>query len=137
MSDTKLTTWAGVVLKLCIAAALVVGAATKQQYSYYSFLRWLLMISSVYFAYKYYDKKSPGLMIYFLGIAVVFNSFHKITFQKETWHLIDYAVAVLTTLTAVYDLFVLAKSTETRQIESIGASRSDLIRDKANNFKEE
>lgn len=109
MSSPKTVYLVEVILKICVIIALVVGAATRQEYSYYSFLRWFVMISFIYFSYHAYNQKHFGLLIFFVAIAIMFNSFHKVIFQKGTWHLIDYAVAVFTALTVIYDLRLLLK----------------------------
>ena len=89
--------------KLCVIIALIVAASTKQQYSYYNFIRWVTMIAFIYFAYQSYFKKQIGLLIYFIAVAIIFNPFKIVWFQKETWHLIDYLVAAITAGTVVYD----------------------------------
>lgn len=93
-----------IIIKLGITVALIMAAATKQQYSYYNFIRWLVMIPFIYFSYKAYQKKQFGLLIYFGLVAILFNPFHKFWFQKQTWHLIDYLIASITALTIIFDL---------------------------------
>lgn len=103
MKEPKFYLTIDTVIKLSVTIALVIAAATKQQYGYYTFIRWLVMGTYIYFAYKSYDKKQIGLLIYFCAVAIIFNPFFKFSFQKETWHIIDYLVAVITVLTLVYD----------------------------------
>ena len=90
-------------VKLGVVAALIIAATTKQEYSFYTFLRWLVMTTSIYFAYNTFDKKQIGLVIYFVATAILFNPFQKFWFQKNTWHLIDFIVAGITTATIVFD----------------------------------
>lgn len=90
-------------VKTGVVVVLVIGATTKQEYSYYTFLRWLVMTTSVYFAYKSFGKKQIGLLIYFVALIILFNPIQKVWFHKETWHLIDYLVAGFTTSTVVFD----------------------------------
>ena len=99
------------IIKLIVIISLVVAASTKQQYSYYTYIRWLVMTTSIYFAYSSFDKKQNGLLIYFIAIAVLFNPFQKFWFQKEIWHLIDYMVAIVTTVTIFYDKKILKDDT--------------------------
>lgn len=103
MKNLKLNLVIDTLIKLCIVIALIVAAATKQQYSYYTFIRWLTMIAFIYFAYQSYTKKQIGLLIYFVAVAILFNPFQKVWFQKEIWHLIDYLVTAITAGTIVYD----------------------------------
>jgi len=84
-------------------AILVIAAATKQQYSYYTFVRWIVFATSAYFAYTAYNKKQNGLVIYFGCVVVLFNPFKPFWFQKETWHLIDYLIATITVVTIFFD----------------------------------
>ena len=90
-------------IKLCIIIALIVAATTKQQYSYYTFIRWLTMFAFIYFAYQSYTKMQIGLLIYFVAVAILFNPFQKVWFQIEIWHLIDYLIAAISAGTIVYD----------------------------------
>ena len=94
---------ANTIVKAGIIAILVIAASTRQQYSYYTFVRWAVSMSSLYFTYKTYSKRQIGLVIYFACITILFNPFKPIWFQKETWHLIDYLVASITAVTIYFD----------------------------------
>jgi len=109
MNTSKFLLSIHTLIKLGIAVALVVAAATRQQYSYYNFLRWFVMLPFIYFCYKSYQQKQVGLLIYFGIIAILFNPFQKFWFQKQIWHLIDYLIAVVTVLTIIYDWFLLTR----------------------------
>ena len=110
MKNSKFSLSVDTIIKTCVIIALIIASATKQQYSYYNFLRWLVMVTFIYFCYKVYSQKRFGLLIYFGTVAVLFNPFHKFWFQKQTWHLLDYLIAAITTLTIIYDLFIYTKS---------------------------
>lgn len=90
-------------IKLSIVIILIIAATTRQQYGYYNFLRWFVMILFIYFSYRSYNKKQYGLLIYFGLVAIMFNPLVKFWFQKQTWHLIDYIVAGITIVTIVLD----------------------------------
>ncbi len=92
-----------ILLKIGIAIVLIIAATTKQQYSFYIFVRWAVMATSLYFAYKTYEMKQIGLVIYFSIIAILFNPLKPIWFQKETWHIIDWIVAMVNLLTIYFD----------------------------------
>ncbi len=104
MENQKSQLALNVLIKISVAVLLVVAASTRQQYSFYSFLRWAVMIPCVYFAYQYYTQKQIGLVILYAAIALLFNPFQKFWFQKETWHLVDYLVAAIIAGTIVYDV---------------------------------
>ena len=109
MNKIKVPILATTALKLFIIIALIVSAATKQQYSYYNFLRWIMMTAFIYLFYKSYNQRQFGLLIYFGTVAILFNPFHKIWFQKQAWHVIDYFIASITALTIIYDWLYLLK----------------------------
>ena len=90
-------------VKLGTITALVIGVTTKQEYSYYTFLRWTVMVTSIYFAYSSYDKKQTGLLIFFSATAVLFNPFIKFWLQRDTWHIVDNLVAFILFVTIIYD----------------------------------
>lgn len=97
------------VLKLGIILILILGATTKQQYSFYTLLRWGVMIPFIYFAYQCYERKEIGLLIFFAMTALLFNPFQKVWFEKETWHLIDFIVAGITAITILFEWMKLKK----------------------------
>ncbi len=88
-----LSKFTGTILKVVVVVALIVAASTKQPYSYYMFIRWLVMASSLFFAYKAYASKQEGIIFVYVGMAILFNPFQKFWFHKDTWHVIDYGVA--------------------------------------------
>lgn len=91
------------IFKLIIIIALIIAALTKQQYSYYTFIRWLVMTTSIYFAFTAFNKNQKGLLIYFIATAVLFNPFDKFLFQKETWKIIDLLILIATAITISFD----------------------------------
>lgn len=98
------------ILKLVIVAMLIVAASTKQPYTFYTLLRWVVIGGYIYFAYQANVKKQVGLLIYYTLVAILFNPFYKVWFQKDVWHIVDYAVAAITAITVVYDWFQYKKS---------------------------
>ena len=103
MKNQKVVLVIDTLIKLVVVIALIIAVETKQQYSYFTFLRWLVMATFLYFAYKAYDKKQIGILIYYGIVAVLFNPVHKFWFQKETWHLINYLVAIITLVIIIFD----------------------------------
>jgi uncharacterized protein DUF6804 len=91
-------------LKIANIGSLLIAIFSKQQYSYFVFLRWFIMTSFVYYAYKSFTEKQIELFIFYVAISILFNPFKKVWFQKDTWHLIDGLVAALLLLTILYDL---------------------------------
>ncbi len=91
------------IIKFGIIVVLIIAAATRQQYSYYIFVRWVVFGTSIYYAYTNYDNKQTGLVIYFSCVAILFNPFKSFGIQKATWHLIDYLVAIITVVLLIYN----------------------------------
>lgn len=91
------------IIKLGVIAILIIAATTRQQYSYYTFVRWVVLTSSIYFAYTTFKQQRTGLAIYFAMVAILFNPFKPFWFQKETWHLVDYIVSAITLATIYFD----------------------------------
>ncbi|MCZ2129662.1 MAG: hypothetical protein LC109_05280 [Bacteroidia bacterium] len=102
-----------ILLKIGTAMVLIIAATTKQQYSYYSFIRLVVLATAIYFAYKAYSKQQIGLVIYFAIAAILFNPFKLFWFQKEIWHLIDWIVAAITLLTIYFDFIDKPKPKDT------------------------
>lgn len=92
-----------IIIKLGVIGILLIAAMTRQQYSYYTFVRWAVLTSSLYFAYKTFDQRRIGLTIYFCLLAILFNPFKPFWFQKETWHLIDFIVSGITFVSFYFD----------------------------------
>ncbi len=99
-----ITTIATTLLKLANIVLLIAAVYTKQQYSFYTFLRWTIMSSFIFFAYKSIANKEYGICIFWASIAIIFNPIKQVRFQKDTWHLIDIIVATFLFLTILYDL---------------------------------
>lgn len=81
-------------VKIGVIIALLIATFSTQQYSYYAFLRWLVMISSIYFAFIYSKNGLIGLPIFFGATALLFNPLIPFWFQKSIWQLIDFIIAV-------------------------------------------
>jgi len=103
MNNSKLSTVIDTLIKLSVATVLIIAATTRQQYGFYNFVRWAVMIPSIHFAYVSLNKKQVGLMIYFVSTAIIFNPLNKFWFQKHTWHLVDYLTAGIFISTIIFD----------------------------------
>lgn len=99
----------GTIVKLGVIATLIIAAATRQQYIYYTFVRWVVFATSAYFTFTTYNQKQIGLSIYFSCLAILFNPFKPFWFQKATWHLIDYFVAAIIGASLIFDWKTISK----------------------------
>lgn len=109
--NSKMSLVLNTLITVGVASALLIAATRTQQYTYYTFLRWLVMSTSSYFCYQAYKIKRIGILIFFINIAIIFNPIKKIWFQKETWHLINFIVATAIILIIIYEWINLLKAT--------------------------
>ena len=88
------------VIARTLSVGLLIIAIFKLPYGYYTFLRWIVFISSGYSAYiSFLNQKNIWVII--LGIlAIIFNPIIPIYLKKETWIIID-----------IFSVFILALST--------------------------
>jgi len=101
--NTRYSLIAKSLVAIGIVIALIIGAAIPQQYSYYIVMRWFIMTVFTYFVFTSFKSKKTGLLIFYSATALVFNPFGKNWLQKETWHSIDYSVAVIITVIIIYE----------------------------------
>lgn len=76
-----------------ITGALLILAIPPWNYSYYIFLRWVVLISAVILAYGYGKSKHVGWAYVFGGIAVLFNPLIPFHLTKSVWVIIDLVTA--------------------------------------------
>ncbi len=78
-----------------VAAAMLVGALGRHQYDYYTLLRWVVCGVLAFSAFQAV-KLNKTAWAWTLGIvALAFNPIIPAHFKRDTWSLIDLAVAVL------------------------------------------
>lgn len=104
MNSNKYAIVADCFIKIFAAIMLTIAATTRQQYSFYTLLRWTIMASCIYFLFLAIKVKQNGLIILYITVAIIFNPFKIIWFQKQTWHLIDLALSVVFVAIALYNL---------------------------------
>lgn len=99
----------GLLIKVGIVIVLFIAAITSQQYGFYNFVRWTVMVPSIYFAFLSYRKRAIGQFICFTAFAIVFNPVAKFWFQKSTWHIVDYVTAGIFITIIVFESITLRK----------------------------
>jgi hypothetical protein len=97
MKNTKFNSIVDIALKICVLVILIVAVTTRQHYVFYTFVRWTLFSTSLYFAYK---TRREGIIsvIYFCAVAILFNPFKPFGFHREIWRIIDSVIALFTFL---------------------------------------
>jgi hypothetical protein len=81
-------------LSLISVFLLVLAIPDFWPYAYYQILRFAICASGVYHAYRAYLAQKKILVGFAVVVAVLFNPLVPIYFEKETWVIIDGAVAV-------------------------------------------
>ncbi|MBU1102753.1 hypothetical protein KJ853_03825 [Patescibacteria group bacterium] len=78
-----------------VAILFLLGTLADNPYSYYQFLRWVILIVAGYSAYKAYSIKANSWAWIFGIVAVLFNPIIPFYFSRSTWQVIDIAVAII------------------------------------------
>lgn len=63
-------------------------------YGYYQFVRLIAFIGFVLLAYKAYEQKNQMVMIIYIGLALLFQPFIKITLGRHIWNIVDVIVGI-------------------------------------------
>jgi len=63
-------------------------------YSYYQGVRFAALLGFALLAYKSYEQKMIEVMIVYIGLALLFQPFVKITLCRSGWNIVDVVVAV-------------------------------------------
>jgi len=63
-------------------------------YGYYSIVRIVAMLSFVYLAFNKYQSRQQGLMVVFIGLAILFQPIVKIPLGRTLWNIVDVVVAL-------------------------------------------
>jgi len=57
-------------------------------------VRIVAMLSFVYLAFKKYQSRQQGLMVVFIGLAILFQPIVKIPLGRTLWNIVDVVVAL-------------------------------------------
>lgn len=106
-----------------VTAALLLLAIASIPIGYYTFLRIVVCIASVYMAIAYFENKKP-LAIIFGAIAILFNPILPIYLSKEIWIPIDVITAIIFVVSI---FFRLRKTKEMRFCDYHGYLLNKLI----------
>jgi len=63
-------------------------------YAYYQGVRFISLLGFALLAYKSYKQKKIEVMIVYIGLALLFQPFVKITLGRSGWKIVDVVVAV-------------------------------------------
>ena len=93
-----------------LLAALFIGCLFKMPYNYYQIVRFISLFGFSYSTYTaYLEKKWFKMVILLIGL-ILFNPIDKVTFDKDTWHVIDVAFAIALLLWVINDVILLLRN---------------------------
>ncbi len=81
-------------------------ALFKMPYWFYQSLRIFGTIGFFYLAWKENSEQNKLTSIGYVIVAILLNPILKITFRRETWHLIDIFLAVAILSSLVFDIII-------------------------------
>jgi hypothetical protein len=84
------------------ALFLVIVAFFRLPYGYYTFLRIVVCIASIYTALRLFDWDYKWQTWVFVAVAVLFNPLIPVHLGRDIWIVIDFIVAVLMIVTPFY-----------------------------------
>ena len=81
------------IIKILLALLLFICLA-DMPYGYYQLVRFAGLIGFTILAYKAYEINQRTGMIIFVGLALLFQPFFKISLGREIWNIVDVIVGV-------------------------------------------
>ncbi|HNU62106.1 MAG TPA: hypothetical protein PKL04_07895 [Methanofastidiosum sp.] len=81
------------IIKIVLALLLFICLA-DMPYGYYQLVRFAGLIGFTILAYKAYEINQRTGMIIFVGLALLFQPFFKISLGREIWNIVDVIVGV-------------------------------------------
>lgn len=76
-------------------ALLILAIPYWLPYEFYTLLRWIVCIASIFVGYEFYKSKLNGWAFVFGALAYLFNPLLPVYLNKGTWILIDLISAIL------------------------------------------
>ena len=81
------------IIKILLALLLFICLA-DMPYGYYQLVRFVGLIGFSILAYKAYEHNKKIEMIIFVGLALLFQPFFKISLGREIWNIVDMIVGI-------------------------------------------
>ena len=82
------------IIKILLALLLFICLA-DMPYGYYQLVRFVGLIGFSILAYKAYEHNKKIEMIIFVGLALLFQPFFKISIGREIWNIVDVVVGII------------------------------------------
>lgn len=91
--EIKTVKTANKVLRVILAVLLLL-CLLEMPYGYYQFVRFAAMLTFAYFAYDSYSTQRNTDVILYVGLALLFQPFFKISLGRGIWNVVDVLVAL-------------------------------------------
>lgn len=77
-----------------VLAILLFLCLFKMPYGYYQIVRFVAMIGFAYLAYSANDQNNKNEIFIYITLAILFQPFAKISFDREIWYFIDVIISI-------------------------------------------
>lgn len=77
-----------------VLAILLFVCLLDMPYGYYQVVRWAVAVAFAYWAYVAYEAKQIPVMIFCIGIVLLFQPIAKIALGREVWNVVDVLLGV-------------------------------------------
>ena len=95
IQDTK-----AVSIKILLAI-LFIGCLFQMPYGYFQFIRLAAFVGFLFLANNARQKEKHIFLILYFGLAILFQPFYKVHFDRNVWNIIDVIVAVFLILSVI------------------------------------
>ncbi len=85
----------GVVFVKMMTTGMLLGALGRQQYSYYTALRWVVCAVAAFSAFRALELRKVGWAWMFSVVTAFFNPIIPVHLSRDTWAFIDGGVAIV------------------------------------------
>lgn len=89
MDKQKITKLSGIISIVILLGALL----PDLPYAYFQFLRWIVTLTAIFYAYSAYNTSKTAVVVVSILIAILFNPIAPIYLERETWVVIDVITA--------------------------------------------
>ncbi|MDA6069209.1 hypothetical protein NJT12_06215 [Flavobacterium sp. AC] len=72
----------------------VCSGIPNMPYGYYQFVRFVSMIGFAYFAYSANEQINKNETFVYIGLAILFQPFIKVTLGRTIWNIVDLVVGI-------------------------------------------
>jgi CheY-like chemotaxis protein len=129
-----------IVVKMLVVFMLLLALEGDLVEGYYDLLRWVGFLVAGWAAYNAYQQRDTIWFLIMIIVAVVYNPFSRVEFDKSTWAVVNSAVAVLIlaeTFKERFGLVFRSRSNETKNDKEKDYYKSPFYHDLSDEDKKE